>query len=233
MMNSTGSSEPQKLLISIVDDDVCVRESLGGLIRSLGFAAKEYASAEDFLTWGWWDESVCVILDVRLPAMGGLELQRYLAESQRARSIVVISGHATENEQTWAKLRGAVAFLKKPFTDESLLKAVRDSIARGRNGLALDSGVASEKICPLCHESARVAEVPKVLTIDHIDIRACTVEMIKILNPEWLEEDGICLRCWKFYVGLGRVVDFLRSPDAPLDGANREGNATAPIRQDG
>jgi len=226
-MNSTGSSEPEKLLISIVDDDVCVRESLGGLIRSLGFAAKEYASAEDFLTWGWWDESVCVILDVRLPAMGGLELQRYLAESQRARSIVVISGHATENEQTWAKLRGAVAFLKKPFTDESLLKAVRDSIARGRNGLALDSGVASEKICPLCHESARVAEVPKVLTIDHIDIRACAVEMIKILNPEWSEEDGICRRCWKFYVGLGRVVDFLRSPDAPMDGAN------ARIRQDG
>ena len=232
-MNSTGASEPEKLLVSIVDDDVCVRESLSGLIRSLGFAAKEYASAEEFLTWGWWDESVCLILDVRLPAMGGLELQRYLAESQRARSIIFISGHATENEQTWAKLRGAVAFLQKPFTDESLLKAVRDSIARGRHRLALDYGMTSEKICPLCHESARVAEAPKVLTIDHIDIRACAIEMIKTLNPEWLEEDGICLRCWKFYVGLGRVVDFLRSPDAPMDGANREGHATAKIRTDG
>jgi FixJ family two-component response regulator len=224
-MTFKGSSESEKLLISIVDDDACVRESLGGLIRSLGFAAKEYASAEDFLTWGWWDEPVCLILDVRLPAMGGLELQRYLAESQRARSIVFISGHATENEQLWAQMRGAVAFLMKPFTDESLVKAVQDSIARGRT-LDLDYGMESQKICPLCRESARVTEVPNVLTIDHIDVRACAIEMIKTLNSEWIEADGICRRCWKFYVGLGRVVDFLRSPDAPPAASDREGDAT-------
>jgi FixJ family two-component response regulator len=231
-MSLPGSSEPEKLLISIVDDDIGVRESLGGLIRSLGFAAKEYASAEDFLTWGWWDEPVCLIVDLRLPAMGGLELQRYLAENQRARSIVFISGQATENEQIWAQLRGAVAFLSKPFTDESLVKAIRDSIARARS-VDLDSGAQSQKICPLCHDSTRVAEVPKILTIDHIDVRACAVEMIKTLNGEWIEADGICRRCWKFYVGLGRVVDFLRSPDAPAAAADREGGANARTPLDG
>jgi len=119
-------------LITIVDDEACIRESLSSLLRSAGYRANEYSSVEDFLSWGWWDESACLILDVRLPAMGGLDLQRYLAEAARARPIIFISGHATENEQTWAMLKGAIAFLRKPFSDEALLKAVRHSIALSR-----------------------------------------------------------------------------------------------------
>jgi FixJ family two-component response regulator len=123
-----------QMRIAIVDDEECVREALSSLIRSVGYPVREYASAEDFLTWGWWEETACLILDVRLPGMGGLELQRYLAEKQRPRSIILISGHATENEETWAMMKGAVAFLRKPFSDESLLNAVRESLARGRSG---------------------------------------------------------------------------------------------------
>jgi FixJ family two-component response regulator len=66
----------------------------------VGYETKEYASAEDFLTWGRWDETACFILDVHMPGMGGLELQRNLAEMQHGRPIVFISGRATENEQT-------------------------------------------------------------------------------------------------------------------------------------
>ena len=137
-MNLTTANETKATLITIVDDEACVRESLSSLIRSAGYETKEYASAEDFLTWGWWEETACLVLDVRLPGMGGLELQRYLAEKHPEQPIVFISGHATENEQTWAKMRGAVAFLSKPFSDESLLKAVRQSIARGRAGRVLN-----------------------------------------------------------------------------------------------
>ena len=128
-MNMTTENETGQPLITIVDDEACIRESLSSLVRSVGYRSKEYASAEDFLAWGWWDDPACLILDVRLPAMSGLELQRYLAETARGRPIIFISGHATENEQTWAMMKGAAVFLHKPFSDEALLKAIRDSIA--------------------------------------------------------------------------------------------------------
>jgi FixJ family two-component response regulator len=118
-------------LISVVDDEACVRESLSSLIRSVGYKAEEFSSAEDFLMVGKWDETACLILDVRLNGMGGLELQRRLTEMGREHPpIVFISGHATDKDQAWATRAGAVAFLRKPFSDETLLKAVRDSIAR-------------------------------------------------------------------------------------------------------
>ena len=214
-----AANETKESLISIVDDEACVRESLSSLIRSVGYETKEHASAEDFLTWGRWDETACLILDVRLPGMGGLELQRHLTEMQVGRPIVFISGHATESEQASAMMRGAVAFLHKPFSDESLLKAIRESIARGRAGLDLDPEMPRNQVCPLCHDSARVAEIPGRLMREHDD-HASTVEMIKALNPEWAEQNGLCQRCWRFYVVLGRVVNFLRSPDAPPKGAN-------------
>jgi FixJ family two-component response regulator len=130
-MKLNDAMERKQSLISIVDDEACVRESLSSLVRSVGYRAEEFASAESFLLDGKWDETACLILDVRLQGMGGLELQRRLAEMGREHPpIVFISGHATEKEQTWAATGGAVAFLRKPFNDELLLKAVRDSVAR-------------------------------------------------------------------------------------------------------
>jgi len=129
-MKQRAKNEEKGPLVSIVDDEECVRESLSSLIRSEGYKVKEFASAEDYLTQGCWDQTACLILDVRLPGMSGLELQRRLEEVQRERSVVFISGHASGNEQKFATMTGAVAFLRKPFDDESLLKAVRESIAR-------------------------------------------------------------------------------------------------------
>jgi CheY-like chemotaxis protein len=218
-MKRMVANETNESLISIVDDQACVRESLSSLIRSVGYKTKEHASAEDLLRWGRWDETACLILDVRLPGMGGLELQKHLAEMQVGRPIVFISGHATENEQRSAMMRGAVAFLHKPFSDESLLNAIGESIARGQSGLDLHPEMPRDQVCPLCHDSARVAEIPGRLRREHDD-HASTVEMIKALNPEWTEQNGLCQRCWKFYVGLAHVVNFLRSPDVPPKGAN-------------
>jgi len=228
-MKMTTTNAARESLISIVDDEACVRESLSSLLRSVGYKAKEYASAEDFLTWGWWDESACLIIDVRLPAMGGLELQRYLAEKQTGRPVIFISGHATENEETWAMMKGAVGFLRKPFSDEALLNAVRESIARGSHGHEFHPEIQSDQLCPLCQEAARMTEVPGRLVNEDNNLRASAVKMIRILNPDWAESDGLCSRCWKFYVGLGRVVNST-GPDSPPD-SNRRGPSTAEIRQ--
>lgn len=131
-MKSAAANNAEETWISIVEDQACVRESLSSLIRSEGYRTKEYASAEDFLARERSDESACLILDVRLPGMDGLELQQQLAKTRRPRPIVFISGDATEKEQRLAMARGAVAFLFKPFGDEALLTAVRESIADQR-----------------------------------------------------------------------------------------------------
>ena len=233
-MKLTTADETKESLISIVDDEACVRESLSSLIRSVGYNAEDYASAEGFLTQGRWDETACLILDVRLSGIGGLELQRRLTEIERERPpIVFISGHATKEEQRWARMRGAVAFLRKPFSDESLLRAVRESIGRRGARLDLDPETPRSQVCPLCHEPALVAEIWERLMREQDDFRASTVEMIKTLNPEWVERDGLCQRCWRFYTGLGRVVNFLRSPDSSPAEAKAEGDATGGIRQKG
>jgi DNA-binding response OmpR family regulator len=184
----------------------------------MGYKAKEYASAEDFLTWGWWDDSACLILDVRLPGMGGLELQRYLAEKQPGRAVVFISGHASENEETWSMMRGAVAFLRKPFSDQSLLAAVGKAIARKRAGLKRNDRSQRMLTCPLCQEPFRLEDLPGHIHLEQTSIRDYTIEMIKTLNPKWVEEDGSCARCWKFYADLGRLVSFSGSPSLKESG---------------
>jgi CheY-like chemotaxis protein len=207
-MKTPTTTETNDSLISIVDDEACVRESLGSLLRSAGYRVKEYASAEEFLTWGWRDESACLILDVRLPGMGGLELQRHLAGKEPGRGVVFVSGHATENEETWSMMRGAVAFLRKPFSDESLLNAVGAGIARRRGGLKKNDRNQRSLACPLCHEPFPLAELPGHIHCEGTSIRDYTIEMIKKLNPKWVEADGSCERCWKFYADLGRVMSF-------------------------
>ena len=206
-------------MISIVDDEACVRESVSSLIRSVGYKAEDYPSAENFLTDGKWDETACLILDVRLPGMGGLELQRRLTEMEPGRPpIVFISGHATEKDQTWATRSGAVAFLHKPFSDESLLNAVRESIDRGR-ALA-GAGTRRKQVCPLCHDVAELGGMPHGLEHEDEHLRGTAVEVIKTVIPGWKEEDGLCERCWSFYFDLGSMVAFSRAQGHPHGSAS-------------
>jgi CheY-like chemotaxis protein len=230
-MKLMTTNETKGTLISIVDDEECVRESLSSLVRSAGYDTDVYVSAEDFLARGRWDETACTILDVRLPGMGGLELQRHLEKVQRERPVVFISGHATDYEQTWAMTNGATAFLKKPFSDDMLLKAVQELVTRGvpRD---FGSGKPHNQVCPSCHELAQVAGIPEYLVPWFDDIHASTVEMIETLRPGWAERDGLCEPCWRFYVRLGRIVNFLRGPDT-LPKTPGESNLTAGVRLEG
>jgi FixJ family two-component response regulator len=111
-------------LISIVDDDDSVRESLSGLIRSVGFGVMVFASAEDFLNSDRLADTECLILDVRMPGMNGLELQRYLTANRHSIPVIFITAHGDEDARVRALNGGAVEYLLKPFSEEALLRAI-------------------------------------------------------------------------------------------------------------
>ena len=123
-----------KPLIAIVDDDSSVRESTQLLLRSAGYRAEVFASAREFLDSARHSETVCLILDVRMPGMDGLELQRRLNEAERQIPIIFITAQATESEEQRARKGGAVDFLRKPVNDEKLLSAIQTALkGKGNN----------------------------------------------------------------------------------------------------
>jgi FixJ family two-component response regulator len=118
--------------ISVVDDDDSVRESLGGLIRSVGFGVMVFGSAEEFLTSDRLRDTDCLILDVRMPGMNGLELQRRLATNHFAIPIIFITAHGDEEARVRALNGGAVEYLLKPFSEEALLRAIDTALKSKR-----------------------------------------------------------------------------------------------------
>jgi FixJ family two-component response regulator len=115
--------------ISIVDDDQSMREAVNTLIGSMGLTVEQFSSAEDFLYSDRSQVVDCLILDVRMPGLSGLELQRRLIADNRAVPIVFITAHYSEAERTRAIKAGAVDFLTKPFTEQELLNAIAASLA--------------------------------------------------------------------------------------------------------
>ena len=115
---------PHVSIISVVDDDQSVRESLHGLLRSLGYKVQAFASAEDFLDSDFLHETDCLILDVRMPGMSGIELQRQLTTRAISIPIIFITAHGDEETKTQALGGGAVDFLVKPFSEDSVLGAL-------------------------------------------------------------------------------------------------------------
>jgi len=111
-------------VISIVDDDGSLRDSLNNLFRSMGFRAQGFASAEEFLRSARLEDTDCLILDVRMPGMSGLDLQRYLVSVHSEIPIVFITSHAEDDAEAQAIRTGAVAFLYKPCREEDLLEAI-------------------------------------------------------------------------------------------------------------
>jgi FixJ family two-component response regulator len=116
-------------LISIVDDDDSLRNSLNNLIRSVGFRAQGFASAEAFLNSSQLHDTACLILDVRMPGMSGLDLQRQMVANNSRIPIVFITSHGDDNARIRALEAGAVAFLYKPFREEALLKAIDSALS--------------------------------------------------------------------------------------------------------
>ena len=121
---------PQEPMVFAIDDDASMREALSRLFRSIGMRAQIFASAQDFLIFKRPDAPACLVLDVRLPGLSGLDLQRELAAADFAIPIIFITGHGDIPMSVQAMKAGAVEFLTKPFRDQELLDAIQQAIQR-------------------------------------------------------------------------------------------------------
>lgn len=119
-------------IVFVIDDDESIREALQSLIRSVGLSVRTFASAQDFLQHQRPDVPACLILDVRMPGLSGLDLQRELTEANIRIPIIFITGHGDIPMSVRAMKAGAVEFLTKPFRDQDLLDAIREAVERDR-----------------------------------------------------------------------------------------------------
>ena len=121
-----------RLLVSVVDDDESVRESLPDLVREFGFDVQAFSSAEEFLTSDYVGQTRCLLLDVAMPGMSGPDLQRELRRRRQEIPIVFITAHGDEGVRPRVLEQGAVECLFKPFSEAALLGAIE--VALGRRG---------------------------------------------------------------------------------------------------
>ena len=129
-MPNIGANASTAALVCIVDDDASMADSTRFLVRSFGFRAEAFLSAQQFLDSGLVEETKCLILilDLRMPGIDGLELQRSLTNKRIP--IIFISARATEQEQREAVAKGAVDFLRKPFSEEALFNAIQRALSQ-------------------------------------------------------------------------------------------------------
>ena len=120
-------------LISIVDDDESIRKGLGRLFRSVGFDVDGFASAEEFLNSGDLQGSSCLILDLRMPGMGGLELQSRLLAGNCRIPVIFLTANGDEQARAQALKAGAIDFVSKPFNEESLIRDVNKAVDQHRS----------------------------------------------------------------------------------------------------
>ena len=125
-----STDEPKSPVVFIVDDDASVREALSSLVRSIGLRVETFSSAGEFLRQSNSDSPSCLVLDVRLPDLSGLALQRELAAKNNGIPIIFITGHGDIPMSVRAMKAGASEFLTKPFSEQDLLEAIRQAIRR-------------------------------------------------------------------------------------------------------
>lgn len=145
-MSSPGKVGSETPVVFIVDDDVSVRESLELLILSAGWRPESFASAEDFLARSRIDSPSCLVLDVSLPNLDGLDLQTRIVD-RTDMPIIFITGHGDVPTSVQAMKAGAAEFLTKPFSDEVLLNAIRQAIERSRTALAHEMELRTLRDC--------------------------------------------------------------------------------------
>jgi FixJ family two-component response regulator len=135
-MNASDSS-----IVFIIDDDASVRIAIQGLLKSVGLRSELFASAQEFLSGHSSDGPSCLVLDVRLPGLSGLDFQRQLAETGVQIPIIFITGHGDIPMTVQAMKHGAVEFLTKPFRDQDLLDAIQQALDRDRVRLQEESDI--------------------------------------------------------------------------------------------
>ncbi|MGV2908863.1 response regulator transcription factor [Achromobacter sp. AGC25] len=171
-------------MVWVVDDDTSVREALSNLLRSEGMAARTFGSAEEMLAGGLPTVPTCIILDVQLRGLSGLDLQARLAPGDAPFSIVFISGHADVRMTATAMKAGALDFLAKPFTEEELLGAVHAALdkARARHQFARNAQALRERYATLSPREQQVMRLAAAGLLNKqiaatVDISEATVKI--------------------------------------------------------
>jgi FixJ family two-component response regulator len=126
------SHSDDRAMVHVVDDDASLRGALEGLFHSVGLVTQTYAAARDFLAKSPVDQPGCIVIDIRLPDMNGLDFQARLTEMGNRLPVVMMTGHGDISMSVRAMKRGAVDFLSKPFNDQDMLDAVMAAIERDR-----------------------------------------------------------------------------------------------------
>ena len=158
----------QKAIVHVVDDDASMREALQNLCHSIGIEARTYASARDFLTTAVSDAPGCLVIDIRLPDMNGLDFQAQLTQTGVRLPVVVMTGYGDIPMSVRAMKSGAVDFLPKPFNDQDMLDAVLAAIERDRQQRAVDRDISKvrERFETL---SAREQQVMQLVTVGKLN----------------------------------------------------------------
>lgn len=167
-------NKPRTPLVHLVDDEFAVRDSLTILLESLGQSVRSYESAEDFLENYDPNQSGCLLLDVRMPSMSGLELQEELLKRNITLPIIFISGHADIPDSAKAFRAGAVDFLEKPFNNEILLKRIEEAIEKditSREQLSEKQKILDR----FNHLTAREKEVLTLIVTSHSNKEAAKI----------------------------------------------------------
>ena len=134
-------------MISIVDDDISVREATKDWVRSLGYVAAAFASAEEFLQSGKVNDTECVITDVQMPGLSGIELQSYLISQGNRTPIIFVTAFPEERTRTRALEAGAIGFMTKPFDEGRLIEYIEAALAGRNTKTTLDSTLVRGKGC--------------------------------------------------------------------------------------
>jgi FixJ family two-component response regulator len=122
---------PKALLVSVVEDDRFFRESMKRLMRSLGFAVEAFPSAADFLASPRLDETACLIADVHMPAMTGVELYRHLIDGGHAIPTILVTAYPNDVDRARAMNDGVVCYLRKPIDEQHLIRCLRAALTSG------------------------------------------------------------------------------------------------------
>src|SRR5215469_17148796 len=153
-------------MVYVVDDDASAREGVAGLLRSAGLCAKTFASGEEFLAAPTPKKPSCVLLDVNLPGVSGLEVQQELAKADVRLPIIFLTGHGDIPTTVRAVKAGAVNFLTKPFDDEELLNAIEQSTSGEESSIDLDEDPSCEyKFADIVGKSSALRRVLEEVAI--------------------------------------------------------------------
>ena len=164
-------------LVYVVDDDASVREALSSLIRSAGMRAETFASAQEFLAHPQTDVPRCLVLDVQLPGLSGLDLQQELAKADIKIPIIFLTGHGDIPTSVRAIKAGALEFLTKPFNDEDLLGAIQQGIARDQRALKQKGELAANKFGDIVGTSGPLRNV-----LSQVEVVAPTDSTVLLLG---------------------------------------------------